>query len=96
MAKAAKIAALVAAMDARFQSIANKVTSWGETPSDNKYPSEKLVKDALDTKLESSDLPTKTSDLTNDGEDGEALCSQQKQDWELYFLLSNSDLNSSK
>lgn len=135
MAKAAKIAALVAAMDARFQSIANKVTSWGETPSDNKYPSEKLVKDSLDTKeavankvtsfgetlsddkypseklvknqldlkedasnkvtsfgqnpsdtnypseklvadslatkLEASDLPTKTSDLTNDGPDGE-------------------------
>ena len=135
MAKAAKIAALVAKMDARFQSIANKVTAWGETPSDNKYPSEKLVKDsldakeavankvtsfgetlsddkypseklvknqldlkensankvtswsgtpsdtnypseklvsdALDTKLEASDLPTKTSDLTNDGPDGE-------------------------
>ena len=135
MAQAGKIAELVAALDARFQSIANKVTSWGETPSDNKYPSEKLVKDSLDTKealankvtsfsaspsddnypseklvsdqlalkevaankvtsfgatpsdehypseklvkdtldtkLEASDLPTKTSDLTNDGADGE-------------------------
>lgn len=26
----------------------NKVTSWGSTPSDTKYPSEKLVKDAID------------------------------------------------
>lgn len=137
MVDTSTITALVAALDARFQSIANKVTSWGETPSDNKYPSEKLVKDSLDTKeavankvtsfgqttsddkypseklvktnldlkedasnkvtsfastdnlsdvkypserlvkteldkkLEASDLPTKTSDLTNDGPDGE-------------------------
>lgn len=26
----------------------NKVTSWGSTPSDSKYPSEKLVKDTID------------------------------------------------
>ena len=50
MAKAGKIAALVQALDARFQSVANKVTSWSDTVSDNKYPSEKLVKDSLDTK----------------------------------------------
>ena len=135
MANSGKIAALVQALDARFQAVANKVTSWGDTPSDNKYPSEKLVKDSLDTKenlsnkvssfgvtpsddkypseklvkdsldlkevaankvtsfgltpsdekypseklvkteldkkLESADLPTNTSDLTNDGADGE-------------------------
>lgn len=50
MANLGKIAALVQALDARFQAVANKVTSWGDTPSDNKYPSEKLVKDSLDTK----------------------------------------------
>lgn len=33
-----------------FQTIGNKVTSWSSTPSDTKYPSEKLVKDALDGK----------------------------------------------
>ena len=58
MAKAGKIAALVAAMDTRFQAMANKVTSWGETPSDNKYPSEKLVKDSLDAKEAASNKVT--------------------------------------
>jgi hypothetical protein len=32
----------------------NKTTSWGATPSDTKYPSEKLVKTALDLKLATS------------------------------------------
>ena len=50
-----KITNLVAAMDARFQSIANKVTSWSSTPSDDKYPSEKLVKNELDNKISKSD-----------------------------------------
>lgn len=52
----------------------NKVTQWSSTASDEKYPSEKLVADALADKLEASDLPelpSSTSDLTNDGEDGE-------------------------
>lgn len=38
-----------------FQSISNLVTSWSSTPSDTKYPSEKLVKDELDTKVNTSD-----------------------------------------
>lgn len=54
------------------------VTSWEQTPSDSKVASEKLVKDTLDTKAESTHnhtksqitdfptIPTKTSDLTND------------------------------
>lgn len=33
-----------------FQTLGNLVTAWGSTPSDTKYPSEKLVKDALDGK----------------------------------------------
>ena len=46
---------------------ANKVTSFGTTPSDNKYPSEKLVKDSLDLKANLSDLQSKAnvSDLAN-------------------------------
>lgn len=34
----------------------NKVAEFGETPSDDKYPSEKLVKDSLDRKANSSDV----------------------------------------
>ena len=56
----------------------NKVTSWSNTTTDIHYPSEKLVKDSLDgkansthnhTKSQITDFPTipsKTSDLTND------------------------------
>lgn len=33
-----------------FQTLGNLVTAWGSTPSDTKYPSEKLVKDSLDGK----------------------------------------------
>ena len=36
---------------ALFQTITNKVTSFQETPDNNHYPSEKLVKDSLDAKL---------------------------------------------
>lgn len=47
-----------------------KVTSWQATPSDSKYPSEKLVKDSLDAKVNSVSLATVAtsgdySDLTN-------------------------------
>jgi hypothetical protein len=34
-----------------YQTLANLVTSFGVTPSDSKYPSEKLVKDSLDAKV---------------------------------------------
>lgn len=34
--------------DSTKQPVADRVTSWGSTPSDTKYPSEKLVKDSLD------------------------------------------------
>ena len=37
-------------LDNIFQMISNKVTSWSQTPSNDKYPSEKLVKDSLDSK----------------------------------------------
>jgi hypothetical protein len=36
------------------EDVANKATSFQETPDNIKYPSEKLVKDALDAKLEKS------------------------------------------
>ena len=37
---------------------ANKVAEWSSTPTDEHYPSEKLVKDALDTKADASDMET--------------------------------------
>lgn len=42
----------------------SKVTSWNGTPSDSNYPSEKLVKDSLDTKLNISDA-VESSDITS-------------------------------
>lgn len=36
--------------DSTKQPVADRVTSWGSTPSDTKYPSEKLVKTSLDAK----------------------------------------------
>ena len=35
-----------------FEQTTNKVTSWSATTSDTHYPSEKLVKDSLDTKVD--------------------------------------------
>ena len=42
---------LWAKIKSTFQTLGNLVTAWGSTPSDTKYPSEKLVKDSLDGKL---------------------------------------------
>ena len=47
------------------EDIANKVTSFGTTPSDNKYPSEKLVKDSLDVKADKTTLNSHVSDTNN-------------------------------
>lgn len=48
-----------------FQTLGNLVTSWGSTPSDTKYPSEKLVKTALDGKVDKvSDKGLSTNDYT--------------------------------
>lgn len=44
--------------DALKENLSNKVTSFGSTPSDTKYPSEKLVKDNLDLKENHSNLVT--------------------------------------
>ena len=44
----------------------NKANSWGSTPNDTRYPTEKLVKDSLDAKLNSSDAFSGSwNDLTN-------------------------------
>lgn len=75
-----------------FEQKSKKKTSWSSTTSNDNYPSEKLVKDSLDGKLDKSQtsykgknvvvdstsglisfenkptIPTKTSDLTNDGD----------------------------
>lgn len=42
---------LWAKIKSTFQTLGNLVTAWGSTPSDTKYPSEKLVKTALDAKV---------------------------------------------
>lgn len=46
--------------DSTKQPVADRVTTWGSTPSDTKYPSEKLVKDSLDGKLPKT---TKASEI---------------------------------
>lgn len=60
------------------ENISNKTAQWSNSPDDSKYPSEKLVKDSLDGKANSSHthtksqitdfptIPSKTSELTND------------------------------
>ena len=45
-------------VDNILQMISNKVTSWSNTPSNDNYPSEKLVKDSLDNKASIGDLST--------------------------------------
>lgn len=45
-------------------------TSFPSSPSDTHVPSTKLVKNSLDAKASTSDIPVNTSDLVNDGEDG--------------------------
>ena len=42
---------LWAKIKSTFQTLGNLVTAWGSTPSDTKYPSEKLVKTTLDAKV---------------------------------------------
>jgi len=78
-----KVRAFINALKAKFEEKSNKVTSWSATVSDEKYPSEKLVKNSLDNKLDASDVPTKTSDLTNDGDGDNA------------FLTSHAPVDSS-
>ncbi|MCR5026982.1 MAG: hypothetical protein K6A34_06045 [Methanobrevibacter sp.] len=59
----------------------NKVTSLSSSSTDTQYPSAKLVYDELADKLDASDVPTKTSDLTNDGDGTNA------------FLTSHQDIS---
>lgn len=43
----------------------NKVSSWSSTPTDEHYPSEKLVKDELDTKANAADMETALAGKVN-------------------------------
>ncbi len=43
---------IVTPLKETFEQKSKKKTSWGSTPSDDNYPSEKLTKDSLDTKLD--------------------------------------------
>lgn len=51
-------------LDDILQTIGNKVTSWSNTPSNDKYPSEKLVKNSLDEKISKSNI---SGLIKNDG-----------------------------
>lgn len=55
------ISALWTKIKSTFQPVADRVTSWSSTPSDTKYPSEKLVKDSLDGKANSADAELSTT-----------------------------------
>lgn len=55
------ISALWTKIKSTFQTLGNLVTSWGSTPSDTKYPSEKLVKTSLDGKANSADAELSTT-----------------------------------
>lgn len=61
--------ALVQSGLANKENLSNKVSSW-ENITANSYPTAQLVKNGLDSKLDASSVPTSTSDLTNDGENG--------------------------
>ena len=50
MVDASKVLAFANALLAKFEEKATKVTSWGNNPSNDNYPSEKLVKSSLDNK----------------------------------------------
>lgn len=56
------ISALWTKIKSTFQTLGNLVTAWGSTPSDTKYPSEKLVKDSLDKTIHLTNNP---SDIAN-------------------------------
>lgn len=64
--RATKIQALITALVNKFEEKANKVTSWSQTVSDSNYPSEKLVKDSLDTKQDTSAKKTSWSSTVSD------------------------------
>ena len=50
--------------DSTKQPVADRVTAWGSTPSDTKYPSEKLVKTSLDAK--GPNVPSEVAIATGD------------------------------
>lgn len=47
------------------ENAANKVTAFQSTPDNTHYPSEKLIKDSLDTKASSTDLTNHTLNTSN-------------------------------
>ena len=61
---------LWAKIKSTFQTLGNLVTAWSSTPSDTKYPSEKLVKTALDGKVDKeTDKGLSTNDYTTADKD---------------------------
>lgn len=54
--------------DSTKQPTADRVTAWGSTPSDTKYPSEKLVKTSLDAKANDTSVVHIENEETINGE----------------------------
>ena len=61
-----KVTAFITALKSKFQLSKFKVTSWSSTVSHDNYPSEKLVKDSLDGKEDSSNKVTSWSSTASD------------------------------
>lgn len=51
-----------------MQKVSNITTSWSNTPSDTKYPSEKLVKNSLDTKENTNNKTTTINSSSTDSQ----------------------------
>lgn len=90
-----------------FQTQGNLVTAWGSTPSDTKYPSEKLVKDSISGKMNTSaDNATApassssgdgaTATLLNNLSDGTGEISTSNGDNVLIVTTDNGGSNTTK
>ncbi len=76
-----------------YQTLANIVTSFGATPSDSKYPSEKLVKDSLDSKQNTLVSGTNIKTIENQSILGSGNIDLTKSDVGLSNVDNTSDLN---
>ena len=74
----------------------NKVTAWSSTTTDTHYPSENLVKSALDTKVNTADVLTleqiqATTDLTGKVASASSVKSLDVHKMEFYVPSSDTD-----
>ena len=74
----------------------NKVTAWSSTTTDTHYPSENLVKSALDTKVNTADVLTAeeilaTTDLTGKVASASSVKSLNADNMKFYKASSDTD-----